>query len=793
MGKYHKGIRIEGAEEFLLAVNITGHGAPTEDTEAEPGMCYLDEDSENGDLYKCIGMLVTETGTVYRWKKLAGQEEVDQLSEAIANKANSAGWTANKYIGTDTEGNLVEKDVPTADESLTKQYFLMQSPNGTIYKVTITDSGVFQIVGESDVVLEDLVNGRLLAWHDEFDMLDTTIWGYEEGHVRAAHVVYFVADEKNVFVKDSCVHFKALRDNPTSDFEWSAGGLGTDINIGSGFTFKNGLLEFKVKIPVIGSGRWATIWCLGAINKKTTIDGTTATRGLKSSMCGEIDIMDYVGGSFPLVYYSQDIYSEIFDTYKDGNETLTQNEWHILGIEKSTNELIFYVDREEKGRLDLTGVESFNDKAFNIKMNCVVGGASGTISDDMTEMEMIVDWVRYYLPQSESEVVSTLTADIGMTEFELNKGLNRAIYPTFNDNADNYFVEWYSSDASVATAYGGYVKALKNGTTKITGKDVNGNTLFETDLTVSDDAYNPIEKIVATNTPGELYYDTPVTLTYLCYPEYATNKTCTVTCNDSAVSCVGDVVTLIEELSEDRTVSITLTNAEGNVSTEFEVGLHKSISLGLSDTTGLIHEYNQDGLTYGTNESYVYWNDNKGNGEQIYFAGSGANVYQKWSANGLIVNTANVRGGSTRTIRSEELEEFTAFCYHEAGTATSGKYFSVNGIGIAKSANTQLVSETITDGAVQLECKMIVEDASALKVFIIKRDSAGYRIGYYDGTDVIFGDVLTKENTEYYSRIGAYAASGQVAIGTYRHIAIYDIAKTDAEIKAIAEELITMY
>lgn len=88
MGKYHKGIRIEGADEFLLAVNITGHGAPTEDTEAEPGMCYLDEDSEHGDLYKCIGVLVTETGTVYRWKKLAGQEEVERLSEAIADKAD---------------------------------------------------------------------------------------------------------------------------------------------------------------------------------------------------------------------------------------------------------------------------------------------------------------------------------------------------------------------------------------------------------------------------------------------------------------------------------------------------------------------------------------------------------------------------------------------------------------------------------------------------------------------------------------------------------------------------------
>ena len=85
MAKYYKKISDEDGNEFLLAVNITGHGAPTEDTEADPGMCYLDEDSEHGDLYKCIGVLVTETGTVYRWKQLAGQEEVERLEKAIAD------------------------------------------------------------------------------------------------------------------------------------------------------------------------------------------------------------------------------------------------------------------------------------------------------------------------------------------------------------------------------------------------------------------------------------------------------------------------------------------------------------------------------------------------------------------------------------------------------------------------------------------------------------------------------------------------------------------------------------
>ena len=39
MAKYYTKISDEDGNEFLLAVNITGHGAPTETTEADPGMC----------------------------------------------------------------------------------------------------------------------------------------------------------------------------------------------------------------------------------------------------------------------------------------------------------------------------------------------------------------------------------------------------------------------------------------------------------------------------------------------------------------------------------------------------------------------------------------------------------------------------------------------------------------------------------------------------------------------------------------------------------------------------------
>lgn len=47
----------------------------------------------------------------------AKQAEVDSLSEAIADKADKAGWTPDKYIGTDAEGNLIEKDAPAGGGS----------------------------------------------------------------------------------------------------------------------------------------------------------------------------------------------------------------------------------------------------------------------------------------------------------------------------------------------------------------------------------------------------------------------------------------------------------------------------------------------------------------------------------------------------------------------------------------------------------------------------------------------------------------------------------------------------
>lgn len=44
-------------------------------------------------------------------------EEEPSIMQIIQGKANKGGWTPNKYLGTDAEGNMVEKDAPSGGDS----------------------------------------------------------------------------------------------------------------------------------------------------------------------------------------------------------------------------------------------------------------------------------------------------------------------------------------------------------------------------------------------------------------------------------------------------------------------------------------------------------------------------------------------------------------------------------------------------------------------------------------------------------------------------------------------------
>lgn len=145
--KYHRKIQVAGGDTFELAVNITGHGAPTEDTEANPGMIYMDEDSKEGDLYKCLRTVVKEDGGIgYIWKKLT-------ITLTEADKSEIAGmvidllpetWILSLRVTTPSNGNVIAelyKDGVICTDRMYLRVYV--SSQGGEWRVHGTGSGYF--------------------------------------------------------------------------------------------------------------------------------------------------------------------------------------------------------------------------------------------------------------------------------------------------------------------------------------------------------------------------------------------------------------------------------------------------------------------------------------------------------------------------------------------------------------------------------------------------------------------------------------------------------------------------
>ena len=70
-----------------------------------------------GDLSVKTDVTLTQSGKAADAKAVG--DKFKQVEEAIGDKANKAGWTPDKYIGTDAEGNIIEKDAPTGGDGWT--------------------------------------------------------------------------------------------------------------------------------------------------------------------------------------------------------------------------------------------------------------------------------------------------------------------------------------------------------------------------------------------------------------------------------------------------------------------------------------------------------------------------------------------------------------------------------------------------------------------------------------------------------------------------------------------------
>ncbi|HEX7374152.1 MAG TPA: glycoside hydrolase family 16 protein, partial [Steroidobacteraceae bacterium] len=242
-----------------------------------------------------------------------------------------------------------------------------------------------------------------LVWSDEFDGpdVDTSKWDFDLGNGffdYKAHawvpgwgneeLQYYTREPTNVFVKDSMLHIRAVKES-LHGCGYTSARLKTRLRDGTPlFTKQYGRFEIRARVPH-GKGLWPALWMLP---QDDAYGGWAAS--------GEIDIMEIVGERptqylgtihFGSSYPKRELVTHVHELA--GGSTV--GEFHVYAVEWEPDEIRWSVDgvtwarqsfwwscsklRNDQGVVprraaDLNPWPAPFDKPFYLVMNVAVGG-----------------------------------------------------------------------------------------------------------------------------------------------------------------------------------------------------------------------------------------------------------------------------------------------------------------------------------------------------------------------------------------------------------------------------------
>lgn len=297
------------------------------------------------------------------------------------------------------------------EESTDRSYTYIYEESGE-YVITVRAHSTDELfIEESEEVIIDLPSSEIptqgystpmsysgfdLVWNDEFDGTQlSSDWTYEIGTGSNGwgnnELQYYTDD--NTTVSDGFLIIEARKENVGGQ-NYTSSRIITENNQ----EFKFGRIDIRAVLPE-GQGLWPALWMLGA-----------NFREVGWPNCGEIDIMEMIGGAgrennvFGTLHWDNNgSYACTCgqgDGYTLSNGTFA-DEFHVFSLIWDATQIRWYVDDNLYHTIDISpaDLEEFREEFFFI-FNVAVGGNLPGDPNSSTQFpqRMIIDYVRVFQP-----------------------------------------------------------------------------------------------------------------------------------------------------------------------------------------------------------------------------------------------------------------------------------------------------------------------------------------------------------------------------------------------------------
>lgn len=236
-------------------------------------------------------------------------------------------------------------------------------------------------------------SGMKLIWADEFndDVLNESFWNIQTGDgcpdlCGWGNQELQSYQAANISFKEGNLVITAKSENVGARNYTSS-----RINTKGKVAFKYGRVDVRAATPY-GKGMWPAIWMLGE-----NIDEVGWPK------CGEIDIMEMVGGeetkTYGTVHWDNNGSYANYGGKKENILVPLNAAYHVFSITWDQDFIRWYIDNEEYHVIDITptALSEFRED-FHLLINVAVGGLFSGNPDSSTSFPqyMVVDYVRVF-------------------------------------------------------------------------------------------------------------------------------------------------------------------------------------------------------------------------------------------------------------------------------------------------------------------------------------------------------------------------------------------------------------